>query len=1239
MQRKTMKIAIFTCMLFLMIAMMIVSSSAATKVDDRYEKFYTEMKAGIITGSSEIKVETVKLYAKEIDKFFEAFVADNPDYSFCLGENITYESYPSTGLVSKIKITYDNANTVTSRKQLIDAVVNSIADQIDPEWPDAYKAIWINNYICDEYSYSDNTEYSDLYDFIVYRKGTCEAYTGMFTLVARKAGLESSFCHSTELVHAWNMVKIEDDWYHVDVTWNDNYSSRYEYMLISDAANLKARSDLGEFTTFSLYKATNTKYDDAFWRDGLYSAIANTSYGFYCIEKDALYRVDFDDVTATETSTIGEYLWHVPGSPSKFYKDTYHDVIGVKNLLFYSTPNVVYSLNLTDGTKNVICSSSNYYEIYGLRQDGNDLIIVRYDQENNQEMYQTISDALEYKKTYCTVAFFVDKKNFMQMVVENGTIIPYPSIDPVKESTDYYDYEFLGWKDFEEGTIANGNIMVFEAEFNAILRSYVLKFLNNESKVLEELTVDAGTKFSELELPAGMNMESETEYFLFTEWTGVSEDEVILADASVTAQYQAIPKMTIANEYSANVIAFYDAIDAALLSNNSTVDVLNLGISSADLDILIEMYRRNRPVFSFMLEALSNYNVADNIDLVTDIELSIIETENAENKMTWINNKIDLIVAEIDVDWSDLQKILWVNDYICDNFRYAEDSNGVGLYTFLADSCGGFNEYTDLFTALMQKLSIPVSHASTTIKKAVRVWNKVQVNDAWYNIDIANNDTFTSRYKYFLLSDAAIGELYGSSKTPAEISGTYSASSVTYDMAFWRDGLYCSIVAVGDDGYTIIGDKIYKVDLIELNTSPVKALASYIWTDEASGKAQNESFYDLIAIGDLLIYSTPTKVYAYSLSTNIHEVLYTSPKSTHIFSIHLEDNLLATVHCTDMSSDAFLLNTVLMDNVVKVTYRLDDGTVYATQTYCAGNKLEYPAAPSKDGFTFVGWSVNEGSVVESNLDVVAAFEPTRDFCTVIFVANDTMFEKIVVEEGTIIKIPTKKPEKESDTYNDYLFVSWDGYTEGMTATGSNIVLIAKFKQVTRKYNVDFYDGTQLISSVSYDAGTSFKDVAKPTMDNKIIEGVTYTFEGWDSTPSEILDNVVINAIFKAQPKTYTVRYFNGDEIVHTTVVEDGTILTFIAGAGVTKPSTEIYKYYFDKWVGAEEGIEIHSDIDLQATFIEVEIAPETNLVETETDPPLKDPDDNNAAVYLVVALSILIVGLVVVVVVSKLKKK
>lgn len=60
--------------------------------------------------------------------------------------------------------------------------------------------------------------------FLLERKGICLGYTTTFQLFMDLLGIECitvrGYAKQTE-DHAWNMVKLDGDWYCVDVTWDD----------------------------------------------------------------------------------------------------------------------------------------------------------------------------------------------------------------------------------------------------------------------------------------------------------------------------------------------------------------------------------------------------------------------------------------------------------------------------------------------------------------------------------------------------------------------------------------------------------------------------------------------------------------------------------------------------------------------------------------------------------------------------------------------------------------------------------------------------------------------------------------------------------------------------------------------------------------------------------------------------------------------------------------------------------
>ena len=63
------------------------------------------------------------------------------------------------------------------------------------------------------------------YGCLVNRTAVCSGYAAAFQLLAEKIGVTCRRLHGTDgrsgVPHEWNLVQLDGDWYHVDVTWDD----------------------------------------------------------------------------------------------------------------------------------------------------------------------------------------------------------------------------------------------------------------------------------------------------------------------------------------------------------------------------------------------------------------------------------------------------------------------------------------------------------------------------------------------------------------------------------------------------------------------------------------------------------------------------------------------------------------------------------------------------------------------------------------------------------------------------------------------------------------------------------------------------------------------------------------------------------------------------------------------------------------------------------------------------------
>ena len=137
------------------------------------------------------------------------------------------------------KIVFEEAipETETEASEIYDVVMRFINTNISAFMSNYEKELAIHNYIATTSEFGDadvyrNSEHS-AYGPLINHIGVCEGYAKAMELLSNCCGLECRMIKGIANggLHAWNLIKLEDDWYHVDVTWDDPPKSGSEYDL------------------------------------------------------------------------------------------------------------------------------------------------------------------------------------------------------------------------------------------------------------------------------------------------------------------------------------------------------------------------------------------------------------------------------------------------------------------------------------------------------------------------------------------------------------------------------------------------------------------------------------------------------------------------------------------------------------------------------------------------------------------------------------------------------------------------------------------------------------------------------------------------------------------------------------------------------------------------------------------------------------------------------------------------
>ncbi|UJA80074.1 S-layer homology domain-containing protein, partial [Bacillus cereus] len=187
--------------------------------------------------------KTTNSNTKEVmNTLFNAYkeVASKNEYTNYNRSNVSYGLSGSPGNYTfTLKITYRETKEQTEyvMKQA-KAIVSSIT-QVGMDDHEKVKAI--HDYVVKHISYDTSYKAYTAYEALVNRSAVCQGYALLTYQLLKEAGIENHFVVGTGdgQPHAWNLVKIENKWYHLDTTFDDPVPDEqgrvtYSYFNLSD---------------------------------------------------------------------------------------------------------------------------------------------------------------------------------------------------------------------------------------------------------------------------------------------------------------------------------------------------------------------------------------------------------------------------------------------------------------------------------------------------------------------------------------------------------------------------------------------------------------------------------------------------------------------------------------------------------------------------------------------------------------------------------------------------------------------------------------------------------------------------------------------------------------------------------------------------------------------------------------------------------------------------------------------
>lgn len=297
-----------------------------------------------------------------LDGFTEA---SNTDYlSDCIFEAVyqnplilNFNGCKLNYMTNSLYVDYDDIDAdtmVTKQNEIKEEVKRVVSEIITNDMSDLDKELAINKYLCDsaeydnaacEHAMENNMQIVDpkfldafsAYGILVKKVGVCSSYAASFKLLADASGLEAIVVNGKlngTINHAWNRVKIDNQWYSLDVTNNDNDSMANALFNLDDeeASKVLIEGDLymcdDELSNYVAigkdyeYYRMNQQYYESSDIDGIANALKEGG-------NNVVFRTDFD-ITANQVQDILEVALTENGYVGSYRYNTFLGVVAVQ---------------------------------------------------------------------------------------------------------------------------------------------------------------------------------------------------------------------------------------------------------------------------------------------------------------------------------------------------------------------------------------------------------------------------------------------------------------------------------------------------------------------------------------------------------------------------------------------------------------------------------------------------------------------------------------------------------------------------------------------------------------------------------------------------------------------------------------------------------------------------------------------------------------------------------------------
>ena len=188
------------------------------------------------------------------------------------------------------------------------------------------------------------------------------------------------------------------------------------------------------------------------------------------------------------------------------------------------------------------------------------------------------------------------------------------------------------------------------------------------------------------------------------------------------------------------------------------IDISQYNIPPQELARLFAIVTKNSPYLFCVDKNLTyTYRTGGNVVSVTP-KYNCTQAEY-EQMRVFCESEVEKIAVIADTFETELDKLIFTHDILCQNFSYDLTLESNNIYTFLTTKKGTCQGYTWTYMAVLRELGIECEYVASD--SIVHIWLRVKIDGEWYYSDVTWDDPPSDEGKempvsrrHFLFSDS-----------------------------------------------------------------------------------------------------------------------------------------------------------------------------------------------------------------------------------------------------------------------------------------------------------------------------------------------------------------------------------------------------------------------------------------------------------------------------------------------------